>query len=597
MNTRIITFKPLLFALLAVAGLFAGCSEEDALIKNVERTPVVFHPNTRTAFKENNKTFWKEGDAVGIFMLKAGGTMPGDIVAGAENNKYSASDAAMGTLVPTDGQSIYYPMTDAVDFIAYHPFVSEFLDGDYLVHMGVGDQTTAEKQSGIDLIYSNNAKNIRKSENAVVLEFRHLLGKVMLDITLGTGLKGGNVTEVKLSGMPEAARFDLRDASIEKIYPPADGKTISSLKQAVASTNADATFTALVVPQEMNIYTERKILVTVGGEVYTGTIPAADTYEGNKMYVYPVMVHKNGVDVGKITIADWVQNDQGTDGTTEIGKGIEKVFVPAGTFMMGSPENEAGRSVNELQHRVTLTRGFYMSKYEITNAQYAEFLNTVGVDYSGKWKNGLYPNERLILSSKGSSEDWGVQYEMNKWKPAPGYENHPVILVTWYGALEYARWMGGTLPTEAQWEYACRGGQTESLPFGIGSGRKLTGEIANIIAMRPYDLDHDPAGDYRDDSQKSFNKDMTSPVGSYAPNGYGLYDMHGNVWEWCLDQWDGYSNNYMSLPSVDPVSDVGSNRIYRGGAWFAKGEACRSAYRVSGTPNFFGIAVGFRVVF
>lgn len=124
--------------------------------------------------------------------------------------------------------------------------------------------------------------------------------------------------EVKLSGMPEAARFDLCDASIEKIYPPEDGKTISSLKQAVASTNADATFTALVVPQEMNVYTERKILVTVDGEVYTGTIPAADAYEGNKMYVYPVAVHKNGVDVGRITIAGWVQNDQGTDGTTEI---------------------------------------------------------------------------------------------------------------------------------------------------------------------------------------------------------------------------------------------------------------------------------------
>lgn len=315
MNTRTMTFKQFFFVSLAVAGLVTGCAGEDTLTESGERTPVVFYPHTRTVFDDNNKTFWKEDDAVGVFMVKAGGAMPADIVDGVNNKLYTVSDAVTGTLVPADGQSIYYPKSEAVDFVAYYPYVST---PDYLLDLDVNDQTTAEKQAAVNCVYSNNARNIGGSEEAVALCFHHLLAKVKLNITLGEGLVGGSVTGVMLSGMPQGVKFDMRNGTINQVVPPSDTQLVSSLKLAEASSGADVTFTALVVPQGAGIYAGRKIHVTVNGETYSGDIPDTDAYDGNVMYVYPVTVHRNGVAVGNMSITDWNNIDYGTDGTTEI---------------------------------------------------------------------------------------------------------------------------------------------------------------------------------------------------------------------------------------------------------------------------------------
>ncbi|GHU66985.1 hypothetical protein FACS189413_00940 [Bacteroidia bacterium] len=282
--------------------------------------------------------------------------------------------------------------------------------------------------------------------------------------------------------------------------------------------------------------------------------------------------------------------------------GISLAFIPKGTFMMGSPTSEPYRYSDETQHPVTLTKDFYMSKYQVTNAQYAAFLNANNIGNNGLWASGSYPAQRLVSASNGSY-NWGLNWDNGnkKWVPVSGYDNHPVIYVTWYGADEYARWVGGSLPTEAQWEYACRGDypdkatEVNTPPFGIGTGRKLTGDMANFYATRPYDLDHNPSGDYDNPSQNVLYQGKTTAVGSYPDaNNYGLYDMHGNVYEWCSDWYGNYDSGSVSDPNG---SATGSNRVFRGGGWISYALHCRSAFRNNINPVNAYDDLGFRVVF
>jgi formylglycine-generating enzyme required for sulfatase activity len=288
---------------------------------------------------------------------------------------------------------------------------------------------------------------------------------------------------------------------------------------------------------------------------------------------------------------------------------VETVLIPAGTFLMGSSDGSAvgtgvpgidpnataakpNRVNNERQHRVTLTKDYYMSRYPITNAQYAAFLNDEGIGSSGA-KAGIQGGQTLIQASS-SSYDWGLHYVNNRWEPAATYENHPVIYVSWYGAKAYAEWAGGDLPTEAQWERAARGG-VENMPFGIGStGKVLTGSMANFDGKYPYDLDR--GGQYHDASGVCLVH--TTAVGSYPAyaNVYGLYDMHGNVLEWCLDQWDT-TDNYASLPTINPVGAIGPNRVLRGGNWSDIAQLCCTAFRNGSAPVSRYNIIGFRVVF
>lgn len=255
---------------------------------------------------------------------------------------------------------------------------------------------------------------------------------------------------------------------------------------------------------------------------------------------------------------------------------IQMANIPAGNFTMGSPTDEVQRGTDEVQHQVTLT-AFRMSKYEITNAEYAAFLNAKSIGSDGKYAGGAYPTEELIYSK----DSWGLLYSSNQWKPVAGYENHPVIYVTWYGATEFATYIGGKLPTEAQWEYACRAGTTT--PFS--TGEFLTNLQANYNWEYPYNggtnTVTNPPG-------------TTQAVGTYPANAWGLYGMHGNVWEWCND-WHG---TYPTTPQTNPTGAAsGEYRIIRGGSWNYDPQECRSASRYSFTPVAYGYSIGFRVVF
>ena len=257
--------------------------------------------------------------------------------------------------------------------------------------------------------------------------------------------------------------------------------------------------------------------------------------------------------------------------------GVNTVLIPAGTFTMGSPTNELYREIDETQYQVTLS-AFRMSKYEITNAQYAAFLNAKSIGSNGLYTSGAYPTQALIYVSN-VSYDWGLHYTSGQWVPVSGYENHPLIYVTWYGATEFATYVGGSLPTEAQWEYACRGNTTT--PFNTGNC--LSDAQANYDWAFPYSTCTNTI---------TTSLVITQVIGSYAANTYGLYDMQGNVWEWCSD-WYG---TYLTTPQTNPTgATTGSYRVLRGGSWYNNAQNCRSASRSYSYPNTYNRNVGFRI--
>ncbi len=245
------------------------------------------------------------------------------------------------------------------------------------------------------------------------------------------------------------------------------------------------------------------------------------------------------------------------------------VPIPAGEFQMGSNDE---RSFEQPIHTVYVD-AFYMDKYEVTNAQYAEFLNAKGkhADAGRTWLNFGATWVRIELVS-------GLYY-----RAKAGYENRPVVEVSWYGAMAYAEWAGKRLPTEAEWEKAARGGLTgQKYPWG----NAIDPSKANYHASNIAD---------------------TTPVGTYPPNEYGLYDMAGNVWEYCLDEFD--PDFYSRSPSQNPIAgansiesvtnnftDITVRRVVRGGDFGTFGSGVGVARRASSNPVATQAYQGFRCV-
>jgi formylglycine-generating enzyme len=228
--------------------------------------------------------------------------------------------------------------------------------------------------------------------------------------------------------------------------------------------------------------------------------------------------------------------------------GMEFVWIPPGEFMMGSPENEPGRFDNETLHRVILTRGFYMQTTTVTQ---------------GQWK-------ALMGNNPSYFKDGG--------------DKCPVERVSWDDAQEFIKKLNQKekseyrLPTEAEWEYACRAGTDTPFYFG----KCLSTDEAN------YDGNYPLEG-----CSKGIYRKKPVPVKAFPPNAWGLYDMHGNVWEWCHD-WYG---DYPTTSVTDPTGpDSGSNRVRRGGSWSNGARFCRSAYRHRNSPAYRYDNLGLRLL-
>ncbi|NET08076.1 MAG: formylglycine-generating enzyme family protein [Symploca sp. SIO2B6] len=248
--------------------------------------------------------------------------------------------------------------------------------------------------------------------------------------------------------------------------------------------------------------------------------------------------------------------------TESLGKGVpplEMVAIVSGKFMMGSPPSEMGRYEDEdPQHKVTL-RPFFMGKYPVTQAQWRAVAALAQV------------NQELKIAPSRFKGD-----------------NLPVEQVSWDEAVEFcsrlAEYTGRPyrLPSEAQWEYACRAGTTTPFHFG----ETITGKLANYNARETFA--DEPKGEYRQ---------QTTPVGQFPPNAFGLYDMHGNVWEWCEDDWH---DNYEDAPidgSAWRSDDKNTTKLIRGGSWCSRPTYCRCASRNDFNPGVDKFnKVGLRVV-
>ena len=275
-----------------------------------------------------------------------------------------------------------------------------------------------------------------------------------------------------------------------------------------------------------------------------------------------------------------------------IGKdGAEMVLIPAGEFQMGSNDSNQEDDVKPV-HTVYVD-AFYIDKYEVTNAQFKAF-----VDANPQWQKDNIP-------SKYHDGDYLLLWTGNSYPS--GYGNHPVVDVSWYAAMAYAQWAGKRLPTEAEWEKAARGGlDGKTYPWGNSApdGTQCNFAdvtLANFIVNRNIT---DRAGLVTDDNVND-GHEAPAPVDSYPANGYGLHNMAGNVYEWCLDEYD--AGFYRRSPRRNPVAGgwVGDGfakvqthnaRVLRGGGWDGTARFLRVAFRDGSAPTFTYFAIGFRCV-
>ena len=276
-------------------------------------------------------------------------------------------------------------------------------------------------------------------------------------------------------------------------------------------------------------------------------------HDGN----YSVVVSN---DFGLVTSTPTSLQVDGTPSAHTVASiGMEMIFCPPGTFTMGSPTSEAGRQSDETQHQVTLTNGFYLGKYEVTQAQYQTVMNGNSA--------GLNADPSQF---KGSNRP----VEQVSWEDAQIFLTRLNVIEQSAGRLPNG-WKY-VLPTEAEWEYACRAGTTTAYSWGddINSSR------ANY--------NWDGAFNDGNDSQQ------TVEIGQFSVNPWGFFDMHGNVWEWVSD----WKTNYLTGAQTDPEGPAsGSRRVRRGGSWNVGGTSLRSARRFSSTPSSRHDVMGFRVGF
>ena len=248
--------------------------------------------------------------------------------------------------------------------------------------------------------------------------------------------------------------------------------------------------------------------------------------------------------------------------------GMELALLPAGTFLMGSPQDEGGRSDDEgPQHEVQISRPFYLGVYQVTQAQWQAVM-------------GNHPSW-FCASGHGANRVKGMDTS-----------DFPVEQVSWDDVTAFLKNLSALdkeaqagrkyrLATEAEWEYSCRGGASSYQTFHFGTS--LSSTQANFAGNSPYG-----------GGGKGPYLERTCKVGSYQPNAFGLYDMHGNVWEWCSDWYA--ADYYTKSPRRDPPgASVGTSRVFRGGSCYDFGQSCRSAYRLGDEPAFRGNNIGFRV--
>lgn len=596
-------------AALCIAALLpSSCTSDDA-VKTVENSKLVELSAQIGSDKVKARSLtrvvgneWELNDMVGIYMVTDGGVIPADVVSDDDgdyiNRRYKIAPGTGSTnvkLVPaTQEDAMYYPEDGAVvDFIAYYPYL-EGVDTDHLYPIDISRQ---DEESTHDLLYSNDGTGSITSATGNI-QFDHQLSKLVVKLKPKDGQSLDlSAMMSRVAGVPVTTTFNL----INKAFGATENGLIDIdvNREEIDGSTKFTCFDIILIPHEGTA--DRKLSFLTTTKEYYWVLPSDLEFEAGYEYTTTLVIDGESLRFSGITINPW----------GEVGDAlyIPTVKIPSGEFWMGSPDgakqvtigadtfepeedplrHDDGRE--EPIHKVEISDAFYMSKYQITNAQYCMFLNAMGESITSTATDARATAD-LNIASDAFGESYTlvgevlvaanaktIEYSAEKWTPVSGYENCPVANVTWYGALAFCEWVGGRLPTEAEWEYACRGGD-----YFYGN-----------TAYRWASYDEKTLGDYawyEDNNTDSGTKE----VGLKLPNKYGLYDMHGNVWEWCYDWYD--ETYYATVAATDPVNTTAStNRVLRGGNYDTASAGCRSADRGNNVPTSVSAVHGFRVVF
>jgi formylglycine-generating enzyme required for sulfatase activity len=299
-------------------------------------------------------------------------------------------------------------------------------------------------------------------------------------------------------------------------------------------------------------------------------------------------IHKAGANLAKNSSISKTAPQGPLEDLPEAAPHLTLLWIPPGRFWMGSPETEPERRDSEGPQHLVQLQGFFMSQTPITQAQWREVAG---------WKEGpgeQWGREMKTDPSRFQSKEWPEENEVRLLQGESNTDQRPVELVSWEDAMEFCYRLSKrtgrtyTLPSEAQWEYACRAGTTT--PFCFGD--MISSELAN------YDGNYAYAN-----GSKGIYREQTTPVGMFPANSWGLHDMHGNVWEWCLDEWrDSYEGAptdgraWGDAAEGEKSKESVKAKLLRGGSWNDYPWFCRSAYRNLDHPVNSIISIGFRVV-
>lgn len=573
--------KLLLPTILPAMMLIASCSQSD-LEENLPdisgnggdiRFEINITPHTRVSTDLGFKSSWDHEDAIGIFAVRhapgtgAELTAKGNFI---QNVKLTYTYKEKQSKW-TSSEELWWPgNNDKLDFYAYYPYDAKATDPTHIIFNVMTDQNARRnsipnyrRSDLLTATANNNASGYGKGET-VSLAFTHALSMIQVSIpTISKGSGPSETMTVSLHGAKVKSVLNLGSIKGPEVEPATTDNPVEEINMfrvendVYGSDNYYNSYTYRALIPAQNIPASDKLfLIANEGKIYLGSGPAED-----------------------LTL---------TAGTAEtfthsIPNTLHTVEIAAGTFLMGSPADEPDRnSYNEEQHSVTLTKNFRMSKYNITNAQYAAFLNENAVKEDGMYVTNEYGSQKLIYPN----DTWNVTWKNGKWEPATGRSDNPVVRVTWYGANEYARWAGGALPTEAQWEYARRSGLTTAYSCP----------------------DYDNNGTIDEDDLLFYSwcklnaRGYPHEIGKLEPTPWGLYDIHGNVSEWCSDWYDaayGLTPEQLKNGVTDPTGPAtGSMRLARGAFYDSTPPECRAAYRNKNEfPSGCQFYISFRIVF
>lgn len=570
--------------ILALALLTSSCSDEcmHEEVATATDNAICFTfdkpATTRTLLSENYESTWQIGDEVGVYAAVTGGTLS---ATASENFLHNVKLTYDGTTWQPE-EKLYWPNTGGTfDFYAYYPYRASATDPSNIVFSVEANQSTLTSSSQSDLLAS---EKVTKSAGEIVnLPFQHMLAMVELqipyklfnpnEIAAGTDINPSATTVASLRRINAQCSLNLitRDVS----NTPIDNWGMSNMWQNIKMYRVEQ-------PSDFGYeyaYTYRALLpaqtLLTRDRLFLFVDDSQDLLQLGYDVETEITLNKGTVTKMKCSLVDG---------------GDEVVPIPAGEYYMGStPEDIITYSgyASEIRHKVTLTKPFLMGTYEVTCSRFAEFVNTVDVEWDGLYASGENPDKKLLMDYANKEyEDVtreivanGLAYNETEasWEPnLASYNNCPITYVSWFGCYEYAKWIGASLPTEAQWEYACRAGETDYYTFPYWDYDN-DGVIDNTL------------DDYAWNSSNSGGD--THVVGLKQPNAWGLYDMLGNVYEYCSDLYN--ANYYTSETMIDPTgptqsshtSDLNHHHVMRGGSWYTPASRTRSGHKFY-APNF-----------